>query len=61
MATIEGQNESALVCAARRGDRDALQLLLTRNWAWLKSLVYSIIGDADAIDDVLQDICVRVI
>ncbi|UCE50509.1 MAG: RNA polymerase sigma factor, partial [Phycisphaerales bacterium] len=32
-----------------------------RNWAWLKSLVYSIIGDADAIDDVLQDICVRVI
>ena len=61
MATIEGQNESALVCAARRGDKEALRLLLARNWAWLKGLVYSIIGDADEVDDVLQDICVRVI
>jgi len=61
MATRERQNESALVCAARRGDKDALQRLLTRNWAWLKGLVYGIIGDADEIDDVLQDICVRVI
>jgi RNA polymerase sigma-70 factor (ECF subfamily) len=61
MATREGQNESTLVCAARQGDKDALQLLLTRNWAWLKGLVYGIIGDADEIDDVLQDICVRVI
>jgi len=61
MATRERQNESALVCAARRGDKEALKLLLTRNWAWLKGLVYSITGDADEIDDVLQDICVRVI
>jgi len=55
------QNESALVCAARKGDKEALRLLLTRNWAWLKGLVYSIIGDANDVDDVLQDICVRVI
>lgn len=61
MATSERQNESALVCAARRGDKEALQRLLTRNWAWLKGLVYGIIGDADETDDVLQDICVRVI
>ena len=61
MATSERQNESTLVCAARRGDKDALQQLLTRNWAWLKGLVYGIIGDAEEIDDVLQDICVRVI
>ena len=61
MATIEGQNEPALVCAARDGDKDALQELLARNWAWLRGLVYSIIGDADEIDDVLQDVCVRVI
>ncbi len=61
MATRERQNESALVCAARRGDKEALLLLLTRNWAWLKGLVYSILGDADEVDDVLQDICVRVI
>jgi RNA polymerase sigma-70 factor (ECF subfamily) len=55
------QNESALVCAAQRGDKEALQLLLTRNWTWLKGLVYSIIGLPDQIDDCLQDICVRVI
>jgi RNA polymerase sigma-70 factor (ECF subfamily) len=55
------QNESALVCAARQGDKEALRLLLTRNWAWLKALVYSIITNADDVDDVLQDICVRVI
>ena len=61
MATSETQNESALVCAARRGDKEALRLLLTCNWPWLKGLAYSIIPDADEVDDVLQDICVRVI
>jgi len=55
------QNESALVCAAQRRDKEALQLLLTRNWSWLKGLVYSVVGDAGEVDDVLQDICVRVI
>ena len=56
-----GQNERALVCAAQRGDKEALQLLFRENWAWLKGLVYSILQNADDIDDVLQDICVRVI
>lgn len=55
------QNESALVCAAQRRDKEALQLLLTRNWSWLKGLVFSIVGNPDEVDDVLQDICVRVI
>ena len=35
--------------------------MLTRHWPWLKGLVYSIVGDAGEVDDVLQDICVRVI
>ncbi len=61
MATERKQNESALVCAAQRRDKTALQLLLTRNWSWLKGLVYSIVNDAGEVDDVLQDICVRVI
>ncbi len=61
MTTERRQNESALVCAAQRSDKEALQRLLTRNWPWLKGLVYSILGDADQVDDVLQDICVRVI
>lgn len=61
MTTERRQNESALVCAAQRHDKVALQRLLIRNWLWLKGLVYSIIGDPNEVDDVLQDICVRVI
>ena len=61
MTVQASQNESALVCAAQRRDKEALQLLLTRNWAWLKGLVFSIVGDPGEVDDVLQDICVRVI
>ena len=60
--TVEtSQNESALVCAAQQRDKDALQLLLARNWHWLKGLVFGIVGDPGELDDVLQDICVRVI
>ena len=61
MATERGQNEQAVVRAAQRGDKQALQLLFRNNWAWLKGLVYSIVQNADDIDDILQDICVRVI
>ena len=61
MMTERKQNESALVCAAQRRDKEALQQLLRRNFSWLKGLVYSILGDADEVDDVLQDICVKVI
>jgi RNA polymerase sigma-70 factor (ECF subfamily) len=55
------QNESALVCAARQGDKEALRTLLLQNWSWLKALIYSIVRDANDIDDVLQDVCVRLI
>ena len=61
MTPEAGQNESALVCAAQKGDKEAMRLLLTGNWAWLKGLVYSITGNSNDVDDVLQDICVRVI
>jgi len=55
------QDESALACAAQRGDKEALQLLLKRNWGWLKGLVYSTLSDAQELDDVLQEVCLRVI
>lgn len=61
MAIQASQNESALVCAAQQHDPEALQLLLTRNWTWLKGLVFGIVSDPSEVDDVLQDICVRVI
>lgn len=55
------QNESALVRAAREGDKEALLELLRQNWAWLKGVVYGIIQNNHDVDDVLQDICVQVI
>jgi RNA polymerase sigma-70 factor (ECF subfamily) len=61
MTAEQRQNESALVLEAQKGDREALQALLVRNWTWLKGLVYSVLYNADEVDDCLQDICVRVI
>ena len=49
------------MCTARRGDKEALQTLLKRNWGWLKGLVYSVLGDGQDLDDVMQEICLRVI
>lgn len=60
MGDVE-QNELVLVCAARRGDKGALQTLLNRNWGWLKGLVYSALGGRQDVDDVMQEVCVRVI
>lgn len=58
---MTAQNESALACAAQRGDKEALQVLLNRNWGWLRSLVYSVLADTQDLDDVLQEVCLRVI
>ncbi len=55
------QNERSLVCAARRGDKNALQTLLKRNWGWLKGLVYSVLAEKQEVDDVMQEICLRVL
>jgi len=51
-------NESALVCAARKGDRQALQKLLETHWRWLKGLLYNILGNTDDVDDAFQSVCV---
>jgi len=61
MRTEGIQDEAVLAAAARRGDKKALCELFERNWGWLKGLVYGIVCDTAATDDILQDICVRVI
>ncbi len=42
------QDEWALVCTARQGDKEALQVLLRRNWAWVKALVYSVLAGSSS-------------
>jgi RNA polymerase sigma-70 factor (ECF subfamily) len=61
MTAQQANKEVALVFASRKGDKEALRLLLMENWPWLKAIVYNILGKSDEIDDVLQNICLRVI
>ena len=58
---MTADHEPMLIAAARQGDREALQCLLTQNWGWLRGLVYGIVADRDILDDVMQDVCLRVI
>lgn len=55
------KNEAILVCAARKGDKNAIKTLMMMNWPWLKGLVASIVGNESDTDDVLQNVCVTVI
>jgi RNA polymerase sigma-70 factor (ECF subfamily) len=61
MKSNEPQNEPALVWAAQKGDKEALQALLTANWGWLKGLAYGVLGRSQDLDDVMQEVCIRVI
>ncbi|MHC4844309.1 MAG: RNA polymerase sigma factor [Planctomycetota bacterium] len=61
MSPEDRQEETMLVAEARRGDKEALRKLFERNWGWLKGLVYGVVCDVDALDDILQDVCLRVI
>ncbi len=56
-----GDPELALIQAAQRGDKRALQSLLTANWVWLRGLAYGVLGRTQDLDDVMQEVCLRVI
>lgn len=55
------ENESMLALAASRGDKAALEALLRRNWLWLKGMALSGVYRNDLADDILQEICIKVI
>ncbi|MBN2589221.1 MAG: RNA polymerase sigma factor [Sedimentisphaerales bacterium] len=61
MMVEKRQNELALVLESQKGNKDALQQLIIRNWAWVKGLVYNIIYNSSDVDDCLQDICLKLI
>lgn len=50
-----------LALAAAAGDKTALETLLRRNWLWLKGIVVATVCRTDWADDILQDICLKVI
>ena len=50
-----------LALAASRGDKAALSALLRRNWPWLKGMALAGVYRSDLADDILQEICIKVI
>ena len=48
-------SDTALVQAARRGDKGAYALLLTRHWSLLSSLCRHALGDPLAAEDAAQE------
>jgi RNA polymerase sigma-70 factor (ECF subfamily) len=56
-----GDPDIVLIQAAQKGDKKALQALLTGNWVWLRGLAYGVLGRTQDLDDIMQEICLRVI
>lgn len=55
-----GSNDSVLACKAMAGDRTALQRLLKKNWAWIRTIVRGYAYRQADMDDILQNVCLRV-
>ena len=53
-------NDSALTCRAIAGDRQALQVLLKNNWAWIRTIVRGYGKQFSDIEDILQNVCLRI-
>ncbi len=49
-----------LMQGIRSGDDAALTLLIGRNERWLRGVVYAVLTDADLLDDVMQQVWLRV-
>ncbi|HUW82598.1 MAG TPA: RNA polymerase sigma factor [Phycisphaerae bacterium] len=55
-----GQSDRPLVLAAQRGERAAMQLLVARDGRWVRGLIGAMVGEADAVDDIAQQVWLAV-
>ncbi len=53
-------HDQMLVEAVQAGDAEALAELIRRNERWVRGVVYSVLSDADALDDVMQKVWLAV-
>ncbi len=53
-------HDQLLVEAVQSGDGEALAELISRNERWVRGVVYSVISNADALDDVMQKVWLAV-
>jgi RNA polymerase sigma-70 factor (ECF subfamily) len=52
--------DPALIAAAQRGERSALDAFVRRHDRWVRNLVYATTGDRAGVDDVVQHVWVNV-
>ena len=59
-ATLDTHALGQLVAEARQGDRSAADRLIREHDRWVRSIVYSVTGRVDLVDDVAQQVWTRV-
>ena len=55
-----GQSDRPLVLAAQRGERAAMQMLVARDERWVRGLIGAMVGEADAVDEISQQVWLAV-
>lgn len=58
--TIDAESVRQLVAEAQQGDRVAADRLIREHDAWVRSAIYAVTGRVDLIDDIAQQVWVRV-
>ena len=59
-ATLDTHALGQLVAEAQQGDRSAADRLIRGHDRWVRSIVYSVTGRVDLVDDVAQQVWTRV-
>lgn len=52
--------DASLICAAKDGDRQALDALVVRYDRWVRSIVYAVLGSSALVDDIVQHVWTNV-
>ncbi len=60
MVVSPDDNDHRLIAAAQRGDRHALDELVRLHAGWVRNVVYATIGNAGAVDDIVQHVWTNV-
>ncbi len=58
--SIDAEMMGRLVAQAQQGSRAAVERLIREHEAWVRSAIYAVTGRADLVDDILQQVWVRV-
>ena len=59
-AIVDAECMRRLVAEARQGDREAADRLVRQHAAWVRSAIYAVTGRVDLVDDIAQQVWIRV-